>query len=138
MPVSPGTRIGAYDVVAPLGEGGMGEVYRARDTRLDRIVALKILPSKIADDPDLQARRTALGVPPSLAGCHLTQMDSYVIEGHVPVDDILKLLSERPAARGLAVPGMPSGSPGMEGGEAEKYDVLIFSADGSSKIYSSH
>src|SRR5215207_9947024 len=80
----------------------------------------------ILDDPDLQARRTALGIPPSLAGCHLTQIESYVIEGHVPVDDILKLLSERPAARGLAVPGMPSGSPGMEGGEAEKYDVLIF------------
>ncbi len=90
------------------------------------------------DDPDLQARRTALSIPPSLAGCHLTQINSYVIEGHVPIDDILKLLSERPAAKGLAVPGMPSGSPGMEGGEAEKYDVLIFSADGSSKIYSSH
>jgi hypothetical protein len=90
------------------------------------------------DDADLQARRTALGVPPSLAGCHLAQIESYIIEGHVPVEDILKLLRERPAARGLAVPGMPSGSPGMEGGEAEKYDVLIFSADGGSKIYSSH
>ena len=90
------------------------------------------------DDPDLAARRTSLGLPESLAGCHLAQIGPYVIEGHVPADDLLRLLRERPAAKGLAVPGMPSGSPGMEGGEVEKYDVLIFQADGSSEVYSSH
>jgi hypothetical protein len=78
------------------------------------------------DDPGLQARRTALGVPPSLAGCRLAQIDSYIIEGHVPVDDILKLLRERPAAKGLAVPVMPSGSPGMDALERSKNSTWSF------------
>jgi hypothetical protein len=93
----------------------------------------------MSDDPDLAGRRKGLGVPESFAGCHFAQLGSYIIEGHVPVDDILRLLDEQPNAMGLAVPGMPAGSPGMEtGGEAERYSVLIFQPDGSSEVYSQH
>ena len=53
MPLTPGTRFGPYEIVAPLGAGGMGEVYRARDTRLDRDVAIKVLPDRLANDPDV-------------------------------------------------------------------------------------
>ncbi len=79
---------------------------------------------------DLQAVRTRLGVPEDLASCHTAEVAGYVVEGHVPAVAITRLLSERPAARGLSVPGMPIGSPGMEGGVPERYDVILFAADG--------
>lgn len=93
----------------------------------------------MTDDPALDKRRTQLGVPANLAGCHTAHVGDYIIEGHVPPDDILRFLAEGPAARGLAVPGMPMGSSGMEtDGHADPYDVLIFMADGSSKLYARH
>jgi hypothetical protein len=88
------------------------------------------------DDPDLSARRTALGVPVGLAGCHTAIMGDYVIEGHVPAGDVIRLLSERPDARGLAVPGMPVGSPGMEmDNNRDAYDVVIFEKDGRQSVF---
>jgi hypothetical protein len=93
----------------------------------------------MTDDPALNERRAKLGVPAEIAGCHTAQMGDYIIEGHVPPEDILRVLAEKPAARGLAVPGMPMDSPGMEtDGPADAYDVLIFMADGSSKLYARH
>ncbi len=74
-------------------------------------------------------------VPERLRACHTAIGDGYVIEGHVPSKDIERLLAERPKAIGLAVPGMPSGSPGMDGGEPESYDVILFKADGSESVY---
>jgi hypothetical protein len=88
------------------------------------------------DDPHLAARQTDLGVPEVLRGCHTATVGRYVIEGHVPAPDILRLLKNQPNAKGLAVPGMPASSPGMETlGVVEKYDVLLFRADGSSQIF---
>ena len=78
------------------------------------------------------------GVPPQLASCHTALVDGYVIEGHVPVEDVLRLLEERPDVAGLAVPGMPIGSPGMEGPNPEPYDVLAFTSEGSTHSYASH
>ena len=93
----------------------------------------------MTDDPALDARRARLGVPADIAGCHTAQVGDYIIEGHVPPEDILRLLAEKPEARGLAVPGMPMGSSGMEtDGPAEAYDVLVFMADGTSKLYARH
>lgn len=93
----------------------------------------------MTDDPALDARRAKLGVPANIAGCHTAEIGDYIIEGHVPPEDILRLLAEKPAARGLAVPGMPMGSPGMEtDGPADAYDVLAFMADGTSKLYARH
>ena len=80
-----------------------------------------------------------LGVPPELASCHTAQIDGYVIEGHVPARDIRRLLAERPDARGLSVPGMPFGSPGM-GPESrrEAYDVVLILNDGSAQVFTSY
>jgi hypothetical protein len=76
-----------------------------------------------------------LNVPEKLRSCHTALIDGYVIEGHVPADVIAKLLKERPAVLGLAVPGMPVGSPGMEGGKPEPYSVLTFDKDGKTTVY---
>ena len=91
------------------------------------------------DDAALDSRKAKAGVPAGLAGCHTAFIGGYVIEGHVPVDDIKRLLADKPAVLGLAVPGMPAESPGMEaGGPAEKFDVLAFTSDGSHTVFSSH
>jgi hypothetical protein len=92
----------------------------------------------MSDDPDLPARRKKLGMPESLAGCHLATVGSYVVDGHVPAQDIIRLLDDKPDALGLAVPGMPMGSPGMEGGDAEPFAVLIVARDGSTREFSRH
>lgn len=78
--------------------------------------------------------KARLGVPRDLASCHTAQVDGYAIEGHVPAGAIKRLLAERPSGVGLAVPGMPSGSPGMEvdGMEPATYDVLLFGPEGRS------
>src|SRR4051812_6836578 len=87
-------------------------------------------------DPRLDARRAELGVPSQLAGCHLALLDKYVIEGHVPPLDIMRLLNERPDVMGLAVPGMPSGSPGMETDQpSAPYDVFAFTKDGNTTVF---
>ena len=80
------------------------------------------------------------GVPADARSCHTAIVDGYALEGHVPASDIARLLKERPAIAGLAVPGMPVGSPGMEvpGQPADKYDVMAFKADGSTEVYASH
>jgi hypothetical protein len=77
-----------------------------------------------------------MGVPTAMQSCHTAVVDRYVIEGHVPADVIKKFLAEKTAFLGLAVPGMPKGSPGMEmGGPADHYDVLAFNRDGTSRVY---
>ena len=82
----------------------------------------------------ITALKTEWGVPAALHSCHTGKIDGYVIEGHVPAVAIKRLLAERPQAVGLAVPGMPIGSPGMEGGEPETYDVLLFAKGGEKRF----
>lgn len=84
----------------------------------------------IQETAQLRAIRKRLGVPSDLAACHTAEVAGYVIEGHVPASAIRELLEKRPVALGLAVPGMPVGSPGMEGGTPQKYDVVIFENSG--------
>jgi hypothetical protein len=82
---------------------------------------------------DLAPIKARLGVPVALESCHTAEVEGYAIEGHVPVADITTLLARRPKALGLAVPGMPMGSPGMERGvERDAYDVMLFDAQTSS------
>lgn len=78
------------------------------------------------------------GVTRELASCHTATVDGYVIEGHVPASDIKRLLSERPAVAGLAVPGMPMGSPGMEGPRKQAYNVMSFDKSGRAEVFSRH
>ncbi|MFO7684374.1 MAG: DUF411 domain-containing protein [Chloroflexota bacterium] len=79
-------------------------------------------------------------VPTTLYSCHTAIVDGYVIEGHVPAAEINRLLAERPDVAGLAVPGMPIGSPGMEvpGGEVQPYDVFTFDQNGNTEVYASY
>jgi len=89
------------------------------------------------DVTDVARYKTANGVPVTLGSCHTATVGGYVIEGHVPAADVKRLLKERPPVRGLAVPGMPIGSPGMEqGAHKERYDVLTFDKDGKTSVYS--
>jgi hypothetical protein len=85
------------------------------------------------------AARARLGLPQKYASCHTALVDGYVLEGHVPASDVKRLLKERPQAIGLAVPGMPVGSPGMDGhvygGRRDAYEVLLVLKDGSSKVF---
>jgi hypothetical protein len=74
-------------------------------------------------------------VPEKLRACHTAVIDGYVIEGHVPADLIDKLVKEKPQVLGLAVPGMPIGSPGMEGGKPEPYNVMSFDKNGKIVVY---
>jgi len=79
------------------------------------------------------------GLTPALASCHTAFINDYVIEGHVPADDIKRLLSQAPQARGLSVPGMPAGSPGMEMGDRkDSYQVLLFNANGQTQVFAEH
>lgn len=80
----------------------------------------------VEETADLQPVRKRLGVPADLAACHTAEVQGYVLEGHVPAAAVRRLLKERPTAIGLSVPGMPAGSPGMEGGTPQRYDVILF------------
>ena len=79
--------------------------------------------------------KNKFNVPEKLRACHTAVIDGYVIEGHVPADLIHKLVKEKPQVLGLAVPGMPVGSPGMEGGKPEPYSVLTFDKNGKTAVY---
>lgn len=93
-----------------------------------------------AHDKGNNAARAALGMPQRLGSCHTAVVQGYVIEGHVPAADIQRLLAEKPQALGLAVPGMPVGSPGMDGevygGRRDAYQVLLVQKNGSTQVFS--
>jgi hypothetical protein len=93
-----------------------------------------------AADPSMLDRiRHQSGIGEKLAACHTAKIGPYVVEGHVPAPDIKRLVAEQPDALGLAVPGMPVGSPGMEqGSETEPYDVLLIKKDGTTEVFASH
>ena len=89
----------------------------------------------VHDTSDVQAVKTRHGVPAALASCHTAVAAGYVFEGHVPADLIERFLQEAPAAAGLAVPGMPVGSPGMEGPSPRRYEVVAFDLRGRTSVY---
>ena len=84
---------------------------------------------------DLAPVKLMAGVPAELQSCHTASLDGYVFEGHVPAGTVQRFLAERPAADGLAVPGMPVGSPGMEGPNPQPYEVLSFDRSGGATAY---
>ncbi|HPV62206.1 DUF411 domain-containing protein [Thauera aminoaromatica] len=89
--------------------------------------------------PRMDLVKQEAGVPEALGSCHTAKVGGYVVEGHVPAADVRRMLAEKPAIRGLSAPGMPLGSPGMEGPySAERYDVVSFDAQGRSAVFSKH
>ncbi|RIA47233.1 DUF411 domain-containing protein [Dichotomicrobium thermohalophilum] len=94
---------------------------------------------KVTETRKMWGVKRLAGIPKDLDSCHTATVGGYVIEGHVPADDIKRLLAEHPDVKGLAVPGMPIGSPGMEfGNRTEPYDVLSFDADGQTDVFQSY
>jgi hypothetical protein len=91
----------------------------------------------VNDVPNVGEVKMAHGVPGQLASCHTALAGGYVIEGHVPADVVQKLLKEKPAVAGIAVPGMPMGSPGMEGGAVDHYDIVAFDKSGTQHVFAS-
>ena len=91
------------------------------------------------DVKETASKRQALGLAEKYGSCHTATVSGYVLEGHVPARDIQRLLREKPSAIGLAVPGMPVGSPGMEMGKAvDAFDVVLVLKDGSSRVFQSY
>ncbi len=93
---------------------------------------------KTTDVADVTPIKQQNGVPDQLFSCHTGMVDGYVIEGHVPAEDIRRLLSERPDVTGISVPGMPVGAPGMEGPNPQEFPVVSFGDDGELAIFNVH
>ena len=92
----------------------------------------------VTEMPDTSPARTKNGVPARLGSCHTSVVGGYAIEGHVPADDIKRLLREKPDVVGLAAPGMPQGSPGMDEPDSPPYEVLAFDKQGQTRVFSTH
>ena len=91
------------------------------------------------DTSDMTGVKTTAGVPEKVHSCHTAFVGGYVVEGHVPAEDILRMLKEKPKVAGIAAPGMPVGSPGMEvGSRQDAYDVVAFKRDGSTSVFAKH
>lgn len=90
------------------------------------------------DVADVPAARQRLGMPDRLGSCHTAKVAGYVVEGHVPVADIQRLLKEKPKALGIAVPSMPPGSPGMESSKPVPYNTLLVQSGGETSIFAKH
>jgi hypothetical protein len=97
-----------------------------------RANGLKVNTHNVANPADY---REKAGIPNELGSCHTGMVQGYAIEGHVPATEIKRLLAEKPKAKGLAVPAMPLGSPGMEGARKDPYDVLLVQASGRTSVY---
>lgn len=97
---------------------------------------------KANDVPDTRVMRARFGMPSKFASCHTALVGGYVVEGHVPAREIKRLLRDKPDALGIAVPGMPVGSPGMDGpeyrGVVDPYDVLLVQPDGRATVFASY
>lgn len=87
---------------------------------------------------DVRAVSKAAGLKDNDTSCHTAKVGNYTVEGHVPAADIRRMLKEKPAIAGIAAPGMPQGSPGMEQGTKEPYDVIAFTKDGKTTVYAKH
>jgi hypothetical protein len=90
---------------------------------------------KDVSDTQLYRIKKQYRVPESLFSCHTALVDGYVVEGHVPAELITRLLQEKPAVKGLAVPGMPPGSPGMPSPNPQPYDIFTFDTEGNVRVY---
>ena len=93
---------------------------------------------KTIDVEDVPAARARLGMPERYGSCHTARIGSYVVEGHVPAEDVKRLLKEQPKAVGLAAPGMPGGSPSMESARKQPYDVLLVDREGKARVFAKH
>lgn len=106
---------------------------------VDHMRASGFAAIRIVEQEDLAPVRRRFGIPDRYASCHTGVVSGYALEGHVPASDVRKLLAQRPNAAGLAVPGMPLGSPGMEAGDRkEPFETMLVLKDGTSRVFTRH
>lgn len=136
----------ALSACARSGEPGLPEVVVYKNASCDccKRWAQQLRNSGFSVQPrnldNMNPVKQRVGVPAAMGSCHTAEVGGYFVEGHVPVEDIKRLLKERPTAKGLTVPGMPAGSPGMEvpSGEITPYEVFLVAHDGSTTVFSRH
>jgi hypothetical protein len=130
----------------PLGETGETPITVYKSTTcgccvkwVDHLRANRFDPT-VHDREDMESLKDELGVPHEVRSCHTAEIAGYLIEGHVPASDIRRLLAQRPKLAGLAVPGMPTGTPGMAkpGAPTGDYDVLAFRKSGATLLFARH
>jgi hypothetical protein len=129
----------------PLGAPGTAiTVYKSASCGcctkwVDHLRASGFTPT-VHDDENVDAIKDEMGVPKDLRSCHTAMLGRYLVEGHVPAADLRRLLAERPAVLGLAVPGMPKSAPGMAvpGETPEPYQVVAFAAGGKTSVFAKH
>lgn len=96
-------------------------------------------PVEVHDVDNLNSIKERVGIPAAMGSCHTAEVGGYFIEGHVPATEVQRLLAEKPKAKGLTVPGMPAGSPGMEQGDrVDPYEVRLVHEDGSTSVYAQY
>lgn len=133
----------AADVVTGAGQPKI-TVYKSESCGCCKLWVQHLLDAGFAvqahDVDNLASVKERVGVPAGKGSCHTAEVDRYFLEGHVPAAEVRRLLKERPAARGLTVPGMPLGAPGMEvpSGQVDRYDVLLVAMDGSTSVYAQY
>jgi hypothetical protein len=132
----------AASLLVPVASGAAGpqiDVYKTRTCGccakwVDHLKANGFTPV-VTEVPSTAEYRKKYGVPDQLLSCHTAVVSGYTVEGHVPAADIHRMIKTKPNAKGLAVPGMPLGSPGMEAGRRDAYSVLLFKADGTTSVF---
>lgn len=134
----------APPVAAPAMTGPHAVVYKSESCGCCKVWVKHLEDSGFTVDvhnvDNLGPTKERVGIPPAMGSCHTAEVGGYFVEGHVPADDIKRLLKERPDAKGLTVPGMPAGSPGMEvpSGEVQPYDVILVAKDGTTSVFAHH
>lgn len=135
------TRLAAQMVPQPATPRGLRDITVYKDPSCgcctEWVKHLKTAGFKVnvQDTREMDTVKRSFGVPRALESCHTGRIGKYTVEGHVPADLIIKLVNEQPKALGLAVPGMPTGSPGMEGSPKQAYAVMLFDAVGNTSVY---
>ncbi|MDP6435807.1 MAG: DUF411 domain-containing protein [Gammaproteobacteria bacterium] len=128
--------------IAETGAGPHVQVYKSRtcgccNKWIDHLRAAGFaVEASNVEDVDVYKREH--GVPVQLSACHTALVDGYVVEGHVPAEDVIRMLRQKPDIAGIAVPGMPLGSPGMEVPNPVRYETLSFDRDGNTEVFAVH
>jgi hypothetical protein len=134
IPVAQAQALPAVEVFKTPSCGCCGDWIKHLEANGFKVTAVNV--------PDLTPVRAKLGMPVKFGSCHTARVGGYLVEGHVPAREVKRLLREKPQAVGISVPGMPIGSPGMDGpvykGMQQPYDVLLVQADGSSRVFASY
>ncbi len=134
---------GGQSLQAQRGAGAVVEVFKSPTCGCCSLWVKHLeqngFTAKVTEMNDLSGLKKKHAVPATASSCHTALVNGYVLEGHVPAADVKRLLMERPAVAGLAVPGMPLGSPGMEAGSTvQPYNVLSFAKAGETKVFASY